>query len=149
MVLEDLQNILRRLDCRLASAIALAQNVYGAEAATDPHRGLYVSELDVEQMLDREPGIPLFEIEQPLSELPEFSSRLYLLQQQFNLTDFDLDLVLIALAPEIDRRYERIYAYLQDDVTRKYPSVDLAFNLLCNSLSIITQSLFTIRSPNC
>ena len=133
MALDDLQNILRRLDCRLASAIDLAQTVYGTEAVTDPHRGLYVSEMDVERLLNREPGIPLFAIEQPLADKPAFSLRLDLLQQQFNLTDFDLDLLLIALAPEIDRRYERIYAYLQDDVTRKYPSVDLAFNLLCIS----------------
>jgi hypothetical protein len=30
-------------------------------------------------------------------------------------------------------RYERLYAYLQDDVTRRRPSVDLALNLLCPS----------------
>jgi ATP-dependent 26S proteasome regulatory subunit len=133
MNLDDLQNMFQRLDCRLAEAIDLAQTVYGTEAATDPYRGLYVSEMDVERLLNREPGIPLFAIEQPHTEQPGFSSRLYLLQQQFNLADFDLDLLLIALAPEIDRRYERLYAYLQDDVTRKYPSVDLTFNLLCDS----------------
>jgi SpoVK/Ycf46/Vps4 family AAA+-type ATPase len=133
MALDDLQNMLRRLDCRLAAAIDIAQQVYGVEAASDPHRGLYVSDADVERMLDRQAGMPLFAIESSPSELPEFSSRLYLLQQQFKLSEFDLDLLLIALAPEIDRRYERIYAYLQDDVTRKYPSVDLAFNLLCDS----------------
>ena len=38
--------------------------------------------------------------------------------------------LLIALAPEIDPRYERLYAYLQDDVTRKRPSIDLTLNLL-------------------
>ena len=39
--------------------------------------------------------------------------------------------IVIALAPELDLRYERLYAYLQDDVTRRRPSVDLALNLLC------------------
>jgi len=29
-------------------------------------------------------------------------------------------------------RYERLYAYLQDDVTRKRPTVDLVLNLLCS-----------------
>jgi hypothetical protein len=49
----------------------------------------------------------------------------------YGLSVFDLDVVLIALAPELDLRYEQLYAYLQDDVTRKRPTVDLALNLLC------------------
>ena len=41
--------------------------------------------------------------------------------------------MVIALAPELDLKYERVYGYLQDDVTRKRPTVDLALNLLCAS----------------
>src|SRR5262249_19468937 len=51
----------------------------------------------------------------------------------FQLTPFEVDVILIALAPELDLRYERLYAYLQDDVTKKRPTVDLSFNLLCSS----------------
>ena len=40
---------------------------------------------------------------------------------------------MIALAPEIDLRYERLYAYLHDDVSRRHPSVDLALNLDCGA----------------
>ena len=29
--------------------------------------------------------------------------------------------------------YDRLYAYLQDDITRKRPSVDLVLDLLCDS----------------
>ena len=53
------------------------------------------------------------------------------LQHSFELSLFDLDVMLVALAPELDLRYERLYAYLQDDVTRKRPTVDLVLNLLC------------------
>src|SRR5262249_10295909 len=56
------------------------------------------------------------------------------LARRFALTRFDIDVLLIALAPEIDLRYERLYAYLHDDVTRKRPSIDLALQLLCHSL---------------
>jgi AAA+ superfamily predicted ATPase len=56
------------------------------------------------------------------------------LQDAYSLSTFDLEVILIALAPEIDLRYERLYAYLQDDVTRKRPTVDLALNLLCSSV---------------
>jgi hypothetical protein len=55
------------------------------------------------------------------------------LARAFQLSSFDLDVILVALAPEVDLRYERLYAYLQDDVTRRRPSIDLAFNLLCTS----------------
>lgn len=57
--------------------------------------------------------------------------RLERLRAMFGLTSFDMDAVLICLAPEIDLRYERLYAYLQDDVTRKRPAVSLILNLLC------------------
>ncbi len=53
--------------------------------------------------------------------------------QSFGLSDFDADVIKLALAPELDLRYEKIYSYLQDDVTRKRPTVDLALNLLCSS----------------
>lgn len=56
--------------------------------------------------------------------------RLAHLAAAFTLTSIEVDALLIALAPEIDPRYERLYAYLQDDVTRKRPSLDLALNLL-------------------
>lgn len=49
----------------------------------------------------------------------------------FGLDDLDQDILLICLAPEMDLRYEKLYAYLQDDVTKKRPSVDLVLNLLC------------------
>jgi SpoVK/Ycf46/Vps4 family AAA+-type ATPase len=42
-----------------------------------------------------------------------------------------MDVLLLALAPELDRRYERVYAYLQDHVGRRWPTVDLALHLLC------------------
>ena len=57
--------------------------------------------------------------------------RLASLARAFGLQRFDLDILLIALAPALDTRYERLYGYLQDDITRKRPSVGLALDLLC------------------
>ena len=48
----------------------------------------------------------------------------------FNLTDFELDIFLTCLAPSLDTRYEKIYGFLQDDVTNKYASPSLIFDLL-------------------
>ena len=52
----------------------------------------------------------------------------------FHLTPFEEQSLLVCLAAEVDRKYEKLYAYLQDDVTRKKPSVDLILKLLCQTL---------------
>jgi SpoVK/Ycf46/Vps4 family AAA+-type ATPase len=48
----------------------------------------------------------------------------------FSLTDLECDVVLICLGPELDPKYDRIYAYLQDDITRRRPSLALVLDLL-------------------
>jgi SpoVK/Ycf46/Vps4 family AAA+-type ATPase len=135
--LDELIPELKQLDRLLERAVAAAQAVYGTRAAADPFRGLHISQGEVEQLLAREPGAPTLRTHQELEEiLPEAvreGTRLSWLQQAFDLTPFDLDVILLALVPELDLRYERLYAYLQDDVTRRRPSVDLALNLLSPS----------------
>lgn len=49
----------------------------------------------------------------------------------FGLSPFERAAIVICLAPELRRKYDRVYAYLQDDITRKRPSVDLVLTLLC------------------
>ena len=55
------------------------------------------------------------------------------LAQLFGLSAWELQVIVICLAPELRRRYDRLYAYLQDDITRQRPSVDLVLDLLCDS----------------
>lgn len=45
--------------------------------------------------------------------------RLHILSELFQLDPFEIDILLICLAPELDLRYEKLYAYLQNDVTKK------------------------------
>jgi len=52
------------------------------------------------------------------------------LQTAFNLDQFELDTLLIALAPALDLRYEQIYGFLQDHINRKRPLVNLILTLL-------------------
>ena len=59
-----------------------------------------------------------------------FIPRLALLARQFGLDAFDQEVLLICLAPEIDPRYERLFGYLHDDVTRRRPSIDLVARIL-------------------
>jgi hypothetical protein len=51
------------------------------------------------------------------------------LQQCFALSNFEMDVVTACLAVELDRRYERIYGYLHDDMSRKQPSPGLLLDL--------------------
>lgn len=124
---------LRRLDTLLAHASAYAASVYGADAAGDPYRGLVITPDDVERLLRRGPGesvlYGLVDIESEMDR----SEHLDWLQETFGLTGFDIDVLMLAMAPEIDLRYERLYAYLQDDVTHRRPTIDLALNLLCGT----------------
>jgi AAA+ superfamily predicted ATPase len=119
---------LQSLDRLLEAACDAAEQAYATTAETDPYRGFYVSPQDFRSLLGRPPGAPLLHTE-PLDRggPAAFAS----FQRAFMLSDFDLDALLIALAPEIDLRYQRLFAYLQDDVTRKRPSVDLVLNLFC------------------
>lgn len=52
------------------------------------------------------------------------------LTRLFSLNWLEQQALLICLAPELRRKYDRIYAYLQDDITRKRPSVDLILEVL-------------------
>lgn len=49
----------------------------------------------------------------------------------FSLSRFEQQCVIAGLACELDRKYEKIYAYLNDDINCKYPTVDLLINLFC------------------
>ncbi|CAM5503482.1 hypothetical protein SCYAM73S_01496 [Streptomyces cyaneofuscatus] len=40
-----------------------------------------------------------------------------------------MELLLVAMAPDIDARFERLYGYLNDDLTRRRPAIGLALEL--------------------
>lgn len=52
------------------------------------------------------------------------------LKDIFNLTSAQTESLLIALAPELDSKYEKFFSYLQNDVTRKLPTIELIATLL-------------------
>ena len=58
------------------------------------------------------------------------SSRLVRLAAACGLSRFDLDAFLICVAPALDLRYERLFGFLNDDLTRRRPTVSLVLDLL-------------------
>ncbi len=127
----ELINLLTALDEVLAAAVARMDAQLGADAA-DGFRGLHLSAADVARELARTPGTPQHGT--PLDTfVAKLSShrRLRSLIATYQLDRFEAACVVLAMAPEIDLRYERIYAYLQDDITRKRPTATLALSLFC------------------
>jgi ATP-dependent 26S proteasome regulatory subunit len=150
--LYHLQLELQRIDLQLQRAVQRWKRA--GQDPEDAFRGLYVSDEQAEALLARPLGgnwgeaigLP-DELARSLDRREEQVARkleglrreanqhqhplpLHHLQEAFNLTPFDLDALLIALAPSLDLRYERIYGYLQDDVSKKRPTVNLVLDLL-------------------
>lgn len=67
----------------------------------------------------------------------------------YNLSMFEELAVLICLAPELDWKYGRIYAYLNNDVTQKYSTVGLILDLACSTFEDkhIGRLYFGVNSP--
>src|SRR5213079_1210464 len=62
--------------------------------------------------------------------------RLRRLARDFGLDALDVELLLVALLPDVDARFERLYAYLNDDVSRRRPTTGLALALCAVSPAV-------------
>jgi len=146
---------LERLDLLLRAQVWRARQARGEAGEL---AAFYIPDTEVDEFLDRALGAPVWagvslpaeltaavqaRLHQLTLDIAEHTAgslssgvplRLVALAALFDLTAIDLDIVLLCLAPELDRGYERLYAYLHDDVTRRQPTVDLALNLLCPDL---------------
>lgn len=147
-----LQAALNRIDIRLRRQVLLWRRA--GRDPSDVYRGLYVSDADAEALLRRPLGahwgdfVSLTDEEesrfrQAELEVAETMDRLRRRAQETGreprldrlaricrLTDFERDAFLIAAAPSIDERYERVYGYLHDDITRKRASPQLVLDLI-------------------
>ena len=139
----------------------------------DQFQGLYISEKEVEAIIgvahdqtenesSRSQKLDILHWTDALKQLEKDISlkkeeslrrgitlRLDVLKQLFQLSSFDIDTLLVCLLPEIELKYQRLYAYMQDDVTQKNPTVNLALELLCKSSAEImkTRNAFSSNSP--
>lgn len=105
----------------------------------DPFRGLYFSEDMVTRLLESGPPAPRpptdtrgLAAAEALADAAEARGErvpLRELTRHFGLTPLDEELLLVALAGDLDVRFEALYGYLNDDVTRRRPSVEVALSL--------------------
>ncbi|GBF34832.1 ATPase [Desulfocucumis palustris] len=145
---EHVADELRLLDIKI-NMLLLSQQSNRTENPYEQFRGLVIPEEEVYQLLnapgDKNRNDPeINELVENLSRLESHIQKrrglsaesgiflpLSYLSHIFNLSSFEEQCIIICLAVELHRKYEKLYAYLQDDVTCKNPTIDLAMRLLC------------------
>jgi len=114
------------------------------QLSLDELRGLYITDAQVDDLLagapagaaPSEPGNASDSIRDFLHALDAIpAARWRHLCDVHALSLLERALVLLAFAPELDLKYETLYAYLNNDITRKWPTLDLARRLLAPSAS--------------
>jgi SpoVK/Ycf46/Vps4 family AAA+-type ATPase len=171
--LEHIFAEMKRLDLMLRRAVVLARSSRSSDVP-DEFRGLVISENNVDQLLDSVDFLgdiwkmddatrrTVESIDEELegqwatirarmeaSDEAEQKLALPHLAGSCGLSPAEVDVLLIALAPELEPRYETLYAYLQNDVTRKRPTVDLSLNLICRTEQekVQARDIFSLDSP--
>lgn len=125
---EDLWERLGHIEQRVRHAVALRED--SDPEPNDPYRGQYLTPAAAERILDSRDAfhpVPAHGPDAPSSSPP--GSRIAALAENFGLVAPDLDLLLVAMAPDIDARFEQLYGYLNDDLTRRRATIGLALEL--------------------
>ncbi|MEU9417944.1 ATP-binding protein [Streptomyces sp. NPDC048272] len=126
--------MLARLDGLRGRVSALVERrAAGDPTADDPLRGLYLSEEAVRHLLGAWPATAHGGSRAGAvvggEDAPDPDDRLAALAGRTGLTALDVAVVLVALAPDVDRTFEPLYGYLNDDVSRRRATVGLALDL--------------------
>jgi hypothetical protein len=144
------------LNLRLHRQVLRWRATHHAQASPDELLGLCISDPDVDRILDglyaanappEADALDQAPIETLTTLLKDAAAchqareaaslaagvplRLNLLAERLGLDAFEQQVVLLTLAPEMNQRYERLFGYLNDDITRRWPSVALALELFC------------------
>jgi len=153
-------DLLLKIDLLIHIEVIKFRNRSGAPELNE-FSGMYISDEEIDSSLDAgeypdiSPEIENLrnkvmeldsEIEQKIESSEENGKSIpfFTIAREFDLTEFERNVLLLALAPELDLKYEKFYAYLQDNVTKKMPTVDLALNIFCSSMEekIMKRTLF-------
>ncbi|WP_068155037.1 ATP-binding protein [Rhodococcus phenolicus] len=118
----------------------------GDPTPDDPFRGLYLSDESAVALLDAPAPPPgpdrsaraALDRRAAAAEASGAELRLRRLARAAALSDVDVDALLICMLPDLNSRFERLYGYLNDDVTRRRATVGLVLELLDLSPAVAT-----------
>ncbi|RAV20502.1 ATP-binding protein [Paenibacillus contaminans] len=166
---EHLADELKRVDLLIRLAWG-RQNGGERDRAMDPFRGLVITEDEVAGLLQAEGGrtgrveaneadkqleLRLAILDETIERKIGISARagVYLplpyLAEMFDLSGLEAQAIVFCLAVELDRKYEKLFGFLQDDVTCRFPTIDLIFKLLdlTEEQKLDSRSLFSPKRP--
>lgn len=127
----QLHSAIVRLNELLCPAVTRAEKLYGERLGENCFRGLAVEFADVIRVLS---GFGNKRPRQELDEWPETVVQddvfrwLKEFDNEFNEVDFGI--LLLAIAPEMYSGYELVFGFIQDNVTRRRVTIELAIDLL-------------------
>jgi hypothetical protein len=139
----ELRRILELLGRHLA-----AQRQSGRTPATDPLRGMAIEEGEAEGLvgeLAADLARPLSALADPAREIlasadtdrKASESPLRRAARVFRLQPLELDALILVVAVELDRRFARLVAYLNDHIARTRPTVGLVLALTGTEVSAV------------
>ncbi|WP_284640502.1 ATP-binding protein [Paenibacillus silviterrae] len=135
------------LDLRILLAMRRMEGINGpSDPALEPFKGLVLTPEEMYRLLSPDSGK---DADPELSQLARLvaeaearmAQRISLTRAQdvfipllyladvFELDSFELQVVYMLLAAELDRKYDKLYAYIQDDANCKYATPDLCAQL--------------------
>ena len=98
----------------------------------DPFRGLHLGQGQVLYELSQDAAVaPTTDATRSVADGLRGLPTGALLADLYELTDFEVAVVALALAPEVSTAFASAVAWLQDDLTRRRPTNSLALQLFC------------------
>lgn len=149
----QLRRELNLLELRLRREVLVSRAERGS-GRSDEFAGLYIPDEEIDRYLkDAEAAAPppdeLRLLDQRIEAEVEALSKaaasgrvegkflpIEHLREAFSLRPGEISILLACLAPDLDLRFERYYAYLQNDVARKRPCVQLLGRLFLESFRL-------------
>ena len=129
----DLRDDVARLDVLLHREILRLRGAF--QLSLDELRGLYISDEQVDALLagarptdDALAG--LTREAETLAARADEASPISRLARELGLDAFERDVLLVAAGPELDTKYDTLYAYLNNHVALRHPTVNLALKLV-------------------
>lgn len=131
---------LSRVDLLIHREILRLRATY--QLSLDEFRGLYISDQQVDHLVNE--VLASQEIEDTVDQMTQRAEEIrqwtreqrqcepvwVKLQEEFHLSEFELDVLFLGLTPHINPKYETLFAYLNNDVSKKWLTCDLALRLL-------------------
>ncbi len=140
---EQLKEELALIELYIKKQITVIKLANPPGSKFDEFSGMYISEEEIKNYLANKPGeihpaanhktikTLVADIREAREKIDKRAAstqiklRLPDLKERFQLTQTELNILLCCLAPDIDARFERYFAYLQNDISKKRPSIQL------------------------